>query len=199
MTVESDDLAILRETTSKTLLALLWLHVPIAVAIGLLRGADWIDALRPHGGDGAGRDHVVAHLGQRAFDAPDLRGRIDGRRLGLYLPTCRPRLADRHAHVFLCGAGVSRRLLRPTADPRRRGRRGAASSGAELPPSGRGLSRRRRPRPRRSSRRHPFDRGGRAELAGATSCRGLFETTAQKTAEAEAASAAEARANIERG
>ena len=35
MTVESDDLTILRETTSKTLLALLWLHVPIAMAIGM--------------------------------------------------------------------------------------------------------------------------------------------------------------------
>src|SRR4051812_400960 len=42
MTIESDDLAILRETTSKTLLAVLWLHVPIAVTIGLVRGTDWI-------------------------------------------------------------------------------------------------------------------------------------------------------------
>ena len=42
MTIESDDLAILRETTSKTLMAVLWIHVPIAAAIGLLRGADWI-------------------------------------------------------------------------------------------------------------------------------------------------------------
>jgi len=42
MTIESDDLAMLRETTSKALLALLWLHVPIAVVIGLSRGADWI-------------------------------------------------------------------------------------------------------------------------------------------------------------
>ena len=42
MTIESDDLAILRETTSKTLLAVLWLHVPIAVTIGLVRGTDWL-------------------------------------------------------------------------------------------------------------------------------------------------------------
>ncbi len=42
MTVESDDLATLRETTSKTLLAVLWLHVPIAVTIGMMRGTDWI-------------------------------------------------------------------------------------------------------------------------------------------------------------
>ena len=42
MTVESDDLAILRETTSKTLLAVLWLHVPIAMAIGMVRGTGWL-------------------------------------------------------------------------------------------------------------------------------------------------------------
>ena len=42
MTIESDDLAILRETTSKTLLAVLWIHVPIAVTIGMMRGTDWI-------------------------------------------------------------------------------------------------------------------------------------------------------------
>src|SRR3981081_3551320 len=42
MTIESDDLAILRETTSRTLLAVLWLHVPIAVTIGMMRGTDWI-------------------------------------------------------------------------------------------------------------------------------------------------------------
>jgi len=42
MTVESDDLAILRETTSKTLLAVLWLHVPIAMVIGMARGTGWL-------------------------------------------------------------------------------------------------------------------------------------------------------------
>jgi len=42
MTVETDDLAVLRETTSKTLLVVLWLHVPIAITIGLMRGTDWI-------------------------------------------------------------------------------------------------------------------------------------------------------------
>lgn len=42
MTVESDDLRIVRETTSKALLAVLWLHVPIAVVIGMARGADWL-------------------------------------------------------------------------------------------------------------------------------------------------------------
>jgi methyl-accepting chemotaxis protein len=41
MSIESDDLAALRETTSKILLAVLWLHVPIALIIGLMRGNDW--------------------------------------------------------------------------------------------------------------------------------------------------------------
>jgi methyl-accepting chemotaxis protein len=42
MAIESDDLSVLRDTTSKLLLALLWLHVPIAVAIGMMRGMDWL-------------------------------------------------------------------------------------------------------------------------------------------------------------
>jgi methyl-accepting chemotaxis protein len=40
MSIESNDLANLRETTSKTLLVVLWLHVPIALIIGLARGND---------------------------------------------------------------------------------------------------------------------------------------------------------------
>lgn len=42
MTFESNELASLRETTSKILLAVLWLHVPISVAIGMALGADWL-------------------------------------------------------------------------------------------------------------------------------------------------------------
>jgi methyl-accepting chemotaxis protein len=42
MTIESDDLAALRETTSKALLGLLWLHVPIALAIGVMRDSGWM-------------------------------------------------------------------------------------------------------------------------------------------------------------
>jgi methyl-accepting chemotaxis protein len=41
MNIETDDLAKLREITSKALLAVLWLHVPIAVAIGMARGEGW--------------------------------------------------------------------------------------------------------------------------------------------------------------
>jgi methyl-accepting chemotaxis protein len=42
MTIKSDDLADLRETTSKILLAVLCLHIPIAVSIGVARGAPWL-------------------------------------------------------------------------------------------------------------------------------------------------------------
>jgi methyl-accepting chemotaxis protein len=42
MTFESEDLVRLRETASKILLAVLWLHVPIAVIVGLVRGGDWL-------------------------------------------------------------------------------------------------------------------------------------------------------------
>jgi methyl-accepting chemotaxis protein len=42
MNIESRDLENLRETTSKTLLAVLWLHVPVSVAISMARGADWL-------------------------------------------------------------------------------------------------------------------------------------------------------------
>jgi methyl-accepting chemotaxis protein len=42
MTSESNDLAALRETASKALLGLLWLHVPIALVIGLMRDNGWL-------------------------------------------------------------------------------------------------------------------------------------------------------------
>ncbi|GLR89084.1 methyl-accepting chemotaxis protein [Bradyrhizobium iriomotense] len=42
MTFDGDALAILRETASKILLAVLWLHVPIAVVIGLTLGSGWL-------------------------------------------------------------------------------------------------------------------------------------------------------------
>src|ERR1700761_5061111 len=42
MTTESPDLKTLRETTSRILLAFLWLHVPICLAIGLMRGMGWM-------------------------------------------------------------------------------------------------------------------------------------------------------------
>src|ERR1019366_5432034 len=42
MIVESKDLEALRETTSRALIALLWLHLPIAMAIGMVRGSEWL-------------------------------------------------------------------------------------------------------------------------------------------------------------
>ncbi len=42
MNASSKDLDALRETASKALIALLWLHVPVALAIGMARGADWL-------------------------------------------------------------------------------------------------------------------------------------------------------------
>jgi methyl-accepting chemotaxis protein len=42
MNIDSKGLDALRETASKTLIALLWLHVPIAMAIGTARGTDWL-------------------------------------------------------------------------------------------------------------------------------------------------------------
>ena len=42
MNIASKDLDVLRENASKALIALLWLHVPITVAIGMARGADWL-------------------------------------------------------------------------------------------------------------------------------------------------------------
>ena len=42
MHFESDDLEALRETTSRLLLTVVWLHVPIAAVIGMIRGTDWV-------------------------------------------------------------------------------------------------------------------------------------------------------------
>ncbi|MEA2864235.1 MAG: methyl-accepting chemotaxis protein [Bradyrhizobium sp.] len=42
MNTGSTDLDTLRETASKALIALLWLHVPIALAVGMARSADWL-------------------------------------------------------------------------------------------------------------------------------------------------------------
>ena len=42
MAVESKDLEALRDTTSKALVALLWVHLAIAIAIAMARGASWL-------------------------------------------------------------------------------------------------------------------------------------------------------------
>ncbi len=42
MTTESHDLNALRETTSRILLVVLWLHAPVCLAISLMRGTSWL-------------------------------------------------------------------------------------------------------------------------------------------------------------
>ena len=42
MTVESKDLEALRETTSKALVVLLWVQLPVAIAIGMAAGLEWV-------------------------------------------------------------------------------------------------------------------------------------------------------------
>ncbi len=42
MMTKATDLHALRETASKALITLLWVHVPISATIGLLRGTEWI-------------------------------------------------------------------------------------------------------------------------------------------------------------
>jgi methyl-accepting chemotaxis protein len=42
---ESHDLKTLRETTSKALIVVLWLHVPVCLAISLIHGTDWLSPL----------------------------------------------------------------------------------------------------------------------------------------------------------
>ena len=42
MIAENQDLKNLRETTSRALIVVLWLHVPICLSIGLMRGVDWL-------------------------------------------------------------------------------------------------------------------------------------------------------------
>jgi methyl-accepting chemotaxis protein len=42
MMIESNDLKKLRDATSRTLLAILWLHIPIGAAMGVALGKDWM-------------------------------------------------------------------------------------------------------------------------------------------------------------
>ncbi|MGN1285372.1 MAG: methyl-accepting chemotaxis protein [Bradyrhizobium sp.] len=42
MTFEGDEMAALRETASKILLVVLWLHVPIAIVVGMALHTDWL-------------------------------------------------------------------------------------------------------------------------------------------------------------
>ncbi len=86
MNITSEDLDALRENASKALIALLWLacsdrccHWP--GARHRLAAAD-----RLHGGDGFGRHPVVACRGQWTFDQPHRCGRADERGFDVHVP-----------------------------------------------------------------------------------------------------------------
>jgi len=42
MSIESDDLANLRDNHQQASRRALWVHVPIAIAVGMIRGTDWL-------------------------------------------------------------------------------------------------------------------------------------------------------------
>ena len=166
MTIESDDLAILRETTSKTLMAVLWIHVPIAAAIGLLRGADWI---------------VPSILMIAMALAATMSWRISGNGLSTRLTFAVALMGgvsvfayqlaghawqiDMHMYFF---AALACLVAYCDSRPIIAGTVAVALHHLVLNfvASGRDLSRRRRLWPRRASRRHPVDRSGRADCAG---------------------------------
>ena len=76
MNSESNDLTTLRDLTSKILLAMVWLHVPIAAAIGFMRGTDWMMPTVFGDCDGLRRQRILANFPQRPFYPPDLRRRL---------------------------------------------------------------------------------------------------------------------------
>ena len=197
MTVESDDLAALRETTSKALLGLLWLHVPIALAIGLMRDNGWlaptafmaamaIAATVSWASSGNG-------LSTRLTFAIALMG---GPSVFTYQLAGHPWQPDTHMYFFAALACLAAYCdYRPILA-------GAVAVAlhhlvlnfllpAAVYPGGADLGR---------VVLHAvillIEAGVLSWLAVKLS--GLFETTAQKTAEAEAANAAEARANMDR-
>ena len=197
MTIESDDLAILRETTSKTLLAVLWLHVPIAVTIGMMRGTDWLvpaalmvamalaaTASWRASGNGLSTRLIfaVALMGDVSVFAFQLAGhpwQIDMHMYFFAALACLVAYCDYRPIVAGMVAVALHHLVLNFMLP------------AAVYPGGADLGR---------VVLHAvillIEAGVLSWLAVKLS--GLFETTAQKTAEAEAANAAEAQANIDR-
>ena len=78
MTTANRELEALRETASKTLIVLLWLHVPVAAGHRHVARRRLDDADPVHDGAGCRRDVVVAHGRQRAVDRPDRLRRAMG-------------------------------------------------------------------------------------------------------------------------
>ena len=197
MTIESDDLAILRETTSKTLLAVLWLHVPIAMAIGMARGTGWLmpaafmvamalaatlSWLTSGNGLSTRLIFAVALMGSVSVFAFQLAGhawQIDMHMYFFAALACLVAYCDYRPVLAGTVAVALHHLVLNFLLP------------AAIYPGGADLGR---------VVLHAvillIEAGVLSWLAVKLSS--LFETAAQKTAEAEAASAAEARANIDR-
>lgn len=197
MTIESKDLEILRDTASKAMLAVIWLHVPICVAIGVLRGSDWLlpaaflvamalAATLSWRGSGNGLStrliFAVALMGGVSVFAFQLAGhawQIDMHMYFFAALACLVAYCDYRPILAGTAAVALHHLALNFILP------------AAIYPGGADLGR---------VVLHAvilvMEAGVLIWLAHKLSH--LFETTAQKTAEAEAAHAAEARANIER-
>src|ERR1700753_44964 len=197
MSIESDDLSILRDTTSKFLLAVLWLHVPLSAVIGMMRGTDWLlpcllvaamaiaaTASWKFSGNG---------LSTRLIFAVAIMGDVS---LLVYQLSGHPWQLDVHLYFFaalVCLVAYCdyRPLLAGTVAVALHHLTLNFLLPAAIYPCGADLGR---------VVFHAviliIEAGVLIGLAHKLAT--LFETTAQKTAEAEAASAAEARANAER-
>ena len=123
MTIESDDLAALRETTSKALLGLLWLHVPIALAIGLMRDNGWLAPTALMAAMAIAATVSWASSGNglstRLTFAVALMGGVS---VFTYQLAGHPWQIDTHMYFFAALACLAR-LLRLSPDPRRRASR----------------------------------------------------------------------------
>lgn len=198
MMIESSDLKRLRETTSRTLLAVLWLHVPICLAIGMARGTDWMLPLlltaamamaatvswRVTGNELSTRlIFAVALMGDVSVFTLQLSGhpwQIDMHMYFFAALACLVSYCDYRPIIAATVAVALHHLILNFMLP------------AAVYPGGADLGR---------VVLHAvillIEAGVLIWLAQKLSH--LIETTAQKTAEAEAASAAESRANAERG
>src|SRR4051794_30622038 len=197
MTVESDDLAALRETASKALLGLLWLHVPIALAIGLMRDNGW---LAPTAFTAA---MAIAATVSWASSGNGLSTRLTfavalmgGASVFTYQLAGHPWQPDTHMYFFAALACLAaycdyRPILAGTVAVALHHLVLNFLLPAAIYPGGADLGR---------VVLHAvillLEAGVLISLALTLSH--LFETTAQKSAEAEAASSAEARANVDR-
>ena len=194
---ESHDLKVLRETTSRVLLVVLWLHVPLCLAVGVIRGMDWLPptALVAAMATAATLSWRVAgnELSTRLIFAVALMGDVS---VLAYQFAGHSWQIDMHMYFFAALACLVsycdyRPILAATAAVALHHLVLNFLLPAAVYPGGSDLGR---------VAIHAIilllEAAVLSWLAGKLSH--LFETTARKTAEAEAASAAEMRANAER-